>query len=64
MVAVSPNFKYDPCGDHTFANPTSPFAPSSQLTHLLQDGFMKSCDDQSMFSPTTFGIPHGILYLG
>ncbi len=64
MVVVSPNLKYCPYEDHTFANPASLFAPFVQLTCLLQDGLVKSCDNQSMFFHTTLGIPHGILYLG
>jgi hypothetical protein len=40
------------------------FAPSTLLTHLLQDGVVKLRDDQSMLSPTIFGIPCGIMYLG
>ncbi len=63
MVVVSPNLEYGLCGNHTFTNPTSPSTPSVQLTRLLQHGFMKLCDDQSMFFHTTLGIPHGILYL-
>jgi hypothetical protein len=31
---------------------------------LASSGFMKSCDDQSMFFHTTFKIPREILYLG
>jgi hypothetical protein len=64
MVVISPNLEYDPCEDHTFANPTSPFAPSVQLKCLPQDGLVKLCNDQSMFFHTTLGIPYIILYLG
>jgi hypothetical protein len=67
MVIINPNIEYGPYENHTFTNPASlftPSTPSTQLTCLPQDGFEKSCDDQSMFSHTTFGIPHGILYLG
>jgi hypothetical protein len=64
MVVISPNLEYNPCEDHTFVNPTSPSTPSTQLTCLLQDGLMKSCDDQSMFFHTILKIPHKILYLG
>jgi hypothetical protein len=63
MVAISPNLKYGPYENHTFANPDSPFAPFALLTCLPQGGFVKSCNDQSMLSHITFGIPHGILYL-
>jgi len=61
MVVISPNFEYGPCEDHLFANLISPSAPSVQLTRLPQDGFMKLCDDQSMFFHTTLGIPHKIM---
>jgi hypothetical protein len=64
MVAISPNLKYGPCEDHTFAYPASLFAPSTQLTCLPQDGLMKSCDDQTMLFHTTIKIPHRILYFG
>jgi hypothetical protein len=64
MVTISPNLKYGPYENHTFANPTSPSIPSIQLTRSPQDGPVKSCDDQSMFSHITFGIPHKIMYLG
>jgi hypothetical protein len=64
MVVVNPNLEYGPCGDHTFANPISPSTPFAQLTRLLQDGFVKLCDDQSMFFHATFRTPHIILYLG
>jgi hypothetical protein len=61
MVIVGPNFEYGPYENHTFVNPTSLSAPSTKLTRLPQDGLMKLCNDQSMFSHTTFGIPHGLL---
>jgi hypothetical protein len=64
MVVVNPNLEYGPCGDHTFANPISPFTPFAKLTRLLQDRLVKLCDDQSLFSHTTFKIPHIILYIG
>jgi hypothetical protein len=64
MVAISPNLEYGPYEDHTFTNPISVFALSIQLTHLLQDGLVKLCNNQSMFYHTTLGIPHGIIYLG
>ncbi len=64
MGVVSPNLKYNPCVEHTFTNPTSPFAPSTQLTNLPQDGFVKLCNDQSMLFHTTFEIPHEIQYIG
>jgi hypothetical protein len=34
------------------------------LAKMLEDGLMKLCDDQSMFSHITFGIPHIIIYHG
>jgi len=64
MVALSPNFEFGPCEDHIFAKLSSLFAPSVQLTCLPRDGLMKSCDDQSILSHTTLGIPHKIMYLG
>jgi hypothetical protein len=64
MVAISPNFKFGPSEDNIFTNLSSSFAPSVQLTRLPQDGFMNSCDDQSILSHTTLGIPHNIMYLG
>ncbi len=63
MVVVSPNLEYGPYGNHSFESPTSSSTPSVQLIHLLQDGLVKSCDDQSMLSHKTLGIPHIILYL-
>jgi hypothetical protein len=54
--------EYGPYETHISTNFTSPFAPSIQLTCLPQDGVMKSCDDQSVFFHTPFGIPHRILY--
>jgi hypothetical protein len=56
MVVVSTNLKYGPCGNRTFANPTSLSTPFIQLIRLLQDGLVKSCDDQSMLSHTTLGM--------
>jgi len=64
MVTLGPNFEFGPCEDHIFTNLFSSFAPSVQLTHLPHDGLMKSCDDQSILSHTTLGIPHSIMYLG
>jgi hypothetical protein len=32
---LNPNLDYGLCGDHTFANPTSPSAPFVQLTRFL-----------------------------
>jgi hypothetical protein len=64
MVTISPNFENCPYESHTFANLASPSIPSTQLTRLLQDGLVKLCDDQSMLSHTTLGIPHKIMYLG
>jgi hypothetical protein len=46
MVIVNPNFEYGPYGDHTFINLASPFAPSTQLTRMPEDGFVKLFDDQ------------------
>jgi hypothetical protein len=43
--SLNPNLDYGLYGDHTFANPTSPFAPFVWLTRLPQDGLVKSCDD-------------------
>jgi hypothetical protein len=63
MVIISPNLEYGPYEDHTFTNLTSPSSPSTQLIHLPHDGFVKSCNDQSMLSHTTFKIPPGILYI-
>ncbi len=64
MVVISPNLDYGPCENHIFVNLASLLVPSAQLTHLLQDGLVKSCNNQSMFLHTTLGIPHKILYLG
>jgi hypothetical protein len=63
MVEINSNIEYGPCEDHTFTNPVSPSTPSVQFIHLLEDGLVKSCDDQSMLSHTTLRIPRGILYL-
>jgi hypothetical protein len=49
MVVISHDFEYGLFGVHIFASWGSLFTPSIQLTHMLQDGLMKLCDDQSIF---------------
>jgi hypothetical protein len=46
MVVVGLNFEYGLSTIHIFANRTSTFAPSIQLTHLLQDGLLKYYNNQ------------------
>lgn len=63
MVITSPNIWYGHFEPHTFVNFVSPSTSFVQLTYLLQDGFVKLCNDQSMFFHITFETPHIILYL-
>jgi hypothetical protein len=46
MVVVGPNFEYGLFRVHISTNRTSTFAPSIQLTCLLQDGFVKYYNNQ------------------
>ncbi len=64
MVVISPNLEYDNYGAHTFINLFSLSAPFVQLIHLPHDGLVKLCNDELMFSHTTFEIPFKIQYLG
>jgi hypothetical protein len=45
MVVINHDFEYGLFGIHIFTNWGSLFTPSTRLTHMLQDGFMKLCDD-------------------
>ncbi len=45
MVIATPNLVYDIFGIHVFANLISLHASFDQLTHLIQNSFMKWCND-------------------
>lgn len=62
MVVISHDFKYGIFEVYIFASWASLFTPSTQLTHMLQDGFMTFYDDQSIFFHTFFEISHAIYF--